>query len=147
MEYNFDVREYNTFGLSCVANKFLRIREEKDLQTLAKLYQVEDIFLLGMGANTIFSTNKCEKTIVKIENLGKQIIMEDDVSILIEVSAGECWDDFVEWATKQKFSGLENLSAIPSSIGATPVQNIGAYGMEVKNIIEYVVCFDLKGEK
>ncbi len=144
MKYNIDLSKYNTFGLHCVAKKFLVITDNKDLQELAELYQNNEIFILGRGANTVFAEENCDKIVAKIENLGKNITEENKEYILIEVSAGENWDDFVQWATQNNYSGLENLAGIPSSIGATPIQNIGAYGMEIKNIIDYVVCFDLE---
>ncbi len=144
MKYDIDLSEYNTFGLHCVAKNFLTIVNNEDLQELANLYQNKEVFILGTGANTIFSEKKCDKIVAKVENLGKKIVEESNEYILVEVAAGENWDNFVSWATLQDYSGLENLAGIPSSVGATPIQNIGAYGMEVKNIIDYVICFDLK---
>lgn len=144
MKYDIDLSRYNTFGLHCVAKKFLIVANNEDLQELAKLYQNNEVFILGTGANTVFAEEKCDKIVAKVENLGKKIVEENEEYILLEVASGENWDDFVSWATMKNYSGLENLAGIPSSIGATPIQNIGAYGMEVKNIIDYVICFDLK---
>lgn len=144
MKYDVDLIRYNTFGLHCIAKNFLIVANNEDLQELSKLYQNNEVFILGRGANTIFAEEKCDKIVAKVENLGKKIVEENNEHILIEVASGENWDDFVSWATLNDYSGLENLAGIPSSIGATPIQNIGAYGMEVKDIIDYVICFDLK---
>ena len=144
MEYDFDLREYNTFGLPCVAKEFLRVKDEDDLYTLSDLYHEGSIFILGFGANVIFSQEKTDKVVAKIENKGLSIISENKDFVCVEVAAGELWDDFIDWATRKNLSGIENLAGIPSSVGASPVQNIGAYGMEAKDSVYSVTCFDLE---
>ena len=95
-----------------------------------------------MGANTLFTKN-FEGTIIHINTKGISIISEDDNSVFIKVKAGEIWDDFVTFCIKNKFYGVENLIAIPSTIGAVPIQNIGAYGVEAGDVIHNVYCTNI----
>ena len=144
MEYNFNLKEYNTFHLNCVARDFLRIKQESDLEYLHSIYNKEKIFVLGGGANTLFASDYFDGLVAKIENKGKTIVEENENEIVVEVASGENWSDFVFWACKNNYCGLENLSTIPGSVGAAPVQNIGAYGSEAKDTIKEVLVYDLE---
>ena len=147
MEYNIDLKPYNTFGLNCKAKEFLRLRTEEDLDLLQSEYGKQTILFLGFGANVVFVDNEFGGLVAKLENKGIDVKEEDKNFCFVEVEAGQTWDDFVDWACERGLSGVENLAGIPSSVGAAPVQNIGAYGMEVKDSITYVVVFDLKENK
>lgn len=97
------------------------------------------IFVLGGGSNILFADGNFDKVVLKIETKG---IYEEDG--LITVEAGENWDEFVAWTLEHGYFGLENLSGIPGTVGAAPIQNIGAYGVEVKDFIESVEVFDIE---
>ncbi len=144
MEYNIDLKPYNTFGLNCKAKEFIRLKTKEDLNLLHKEYEKQRILLLGLGANMVFVNKEFDGIVAKLENKGINIKEEDERKVIVEVEAGEEWDSFVDWACERGLSGVENLAGIPSSVGAAPVQNIGAYGMEVKDTIVYVTVFDLK---
>lgn len=144
MEYNIDLKPYNTFGLNCKAKEFIRLKTKEDLDLLHKEYEKQRILLLGLGANMVFVNKEFDGVVAKLENKGINIKEEDERKVIVEVEAGEEWDSFVDWACERGLSGVENLAGIPSSVGAAPVQNIGAYGMEVKDTIVYVTVFDLK---
>lgn len=147
MENNVDLKTYNTFGLSCTAKDLFHVRNEQDLSELHELYCHRRVVVLGMGANTVFVDKNFDGVVARIENKGTKIVAQDDKSVLIEVCAGENWDEFVEFATQRGYCGVENLAGIPSSVGAVPVQNVGAYGAEVKDVIHSVCVFDLKTGK
>jgi len=102
------------------------------------------IHILGGGSNTIFTNPTIEVLVVKIEIRGMQIIKENDSSVMICVGAGENWNDFVDYAVKNNYSGIEALSAIPGTVGGTPIQNVGAYGAEVSDVIISVEVFDIQ---
>lgn len=144
MEHNIELKPYNTFSLDCKAKEFLRIEKERDLSFLHKEYGKKKILFLGLGANIVFVGKEFDGLVVKLENKGISVKEEDKEKVIVEVGAGEVWNDFVDWACEKGLSGIENLSGIPSSVGAAPVQNIGAYGMELKDSLEYVVVFDLE---
>ena len=140
---NVDLTSFNTFGLSVRAKYFYELANKNDLPVLAEttLFQENPVLLLGGGSNIIF-TQDYAGLVIHLVNKGIRVIEEDDGFATVEVQAGEIWHDFVQWSLAQGFSGLENLSLIPGTVGAVPVQNIGAYGIEVKDSIESVECFD-----
>ncbi len=140
---NVDLTPFNTFGLSVIAKYFYKLVNKNDLPALAEtaIFQDNSVLSLGGGSNIIF-TQDYSGLVIHLVNKGIHITEESDDFVTIEVQAGEIWHDFVQWSLAQGFSGLENLSLIPGSVGAVPVQNIGAYGVEVKDSIESVECFD-----
>ncbi len=103
-----------------------------------------EIFPLGEGSNTIFSDKIHNLLILKIMTKGILKVYENEEIINLEVSAGENWDDFVAWTVKHNLGGLENMSGIPGTVGASPIQNIGAYGSEVKDNLIKVKILDLE---
>lgn len=143
MEYNFNLKDLNTFHLDCTAKEFLRLRNDEDLQHLHNIYGKEKIFVLGGGANTVFACEYFDGVVAKVENKGFSIVKEDQDNITLEVAGGEIWKDFVLWSCEKGYCGVENLAAIPGSVGAAPVQNIGAYGAEAKDCITEVLVYDM----
>ncbi|HEX7412241.1 MAG TPA: UDP-N-acetylmuramate dehydrogenase, partial [Bacteroidales bacterium] len=97
----------------------------------------QPLLLLGGGSNILF-TKDVDGLVVKINITGREILFQDEEIALVRVAAGETWDEFVAWSLEQGFNGLENLSLIPGNIGSSPIQNIGAYGIEVKDCVEEV---------
>jgi len=126
---------------------FLKSEEEiLDIVFFAKENKLKT-WIIGDGTNTIFSEN-IENVFFVINKIKEiETIQEDENSILIEVGAGENWDSFVEYSIKNNYSGIEALSFIPGTVGATPIQNVGAYGVEVKDVIDSVRVFDKEKEK
>jgi UDP-N-acetylmuramate dehydrogenase len=133
------VKKYNTFGLDYVAENFVIIKSEDDAISLLKDTNslIKPVFILGGGSNILF-TKDYSGTIIHPEI--EYIKIEEQVSdyVIISCGAGVIWEYLVEWTVNKGFGGLENLSLIPGMVGATPVQNIGAYGVEVKDTIEKV---------
>ncbi len=144
---SFSLQKYNSFGINVKSKYFLVFTEEKEIPDFFK-YMPDDspFFILGEGTNVLF-TRDFDGTIVRPEIKGVEIINEEDQYVYIKVGAGEDWDDFVEYVVSNDWGGLENLSFIPGTVGACPVQNIGAYGVEVKDVIYNVNGFDLHDNK
>lgn len=141
---NHDLLPYNTFGLRARAARFCELT---DLGQLLELYTLPDFdpehtVWLGGGSNILFMEDY-EGLVVHIANKGVQELERNNGKVLIEAQAGEIWHDFVLKTLSMGLSGLENLSLIPGTVGASPIQNIGAYGVEVKDVIHSVRCFDL----
>ena len=132
--------EYTTIKLGGTSNKFVECRTDKDISR-AVAYASEHNFpfhVLGGGSNTIFQDNGYSGIIIYVNSKGIE-----KSGNLFSVKAGERWDDFVKYAVGLNYSGIECLSGIPGSTGATPIQNVGAYGQEVSSVIETVKAIDV----
>ncbi|MCH4824103.1 UDP-N-acetylmuramate dehydrogenase [Gramella lutea] len=134
---NFSLKNYNSFGIDVKAGKFVSIQDLDDLRNILRKSYASELFILGGGSNMLL-TGDLSKTVLHIALKGKKIISETDSEVIIEVAAGENWHQFVLWTLKQNFGGLENLSLIPGNVGTAPIQNIGAYGVELKD--NFVSC-------
>lgn len=149
---------YNTMGFNIVAKKYYEINALKDIDELIEnnVFDDEKILILGGGSNILFKDEYFDGTIIHSNLKGISIDVDDDdietqelrdsetqELITVRCMSGEIWKDFVDFTVKNKLYGLENLVDIPGSVGASPVQNIGAYGVEVKDLIEYVYTIDL----
>ncbi len=133
---NFSLKHYNTFNIDVRSDKFISINSEDQLiDFLSQHKGEENIFFLGGGSNVLFSKDY-NGTIIHISIKGKKIIEELDDKVIIEVSSGENWHDFVKWSIDNNYGGIENLSLIPGNVGAAPIQNIGAYGVELKDVFD-----------
>ena len=133
---NFSLKDYNTFNLDVKSDKFISIISEDQLINFLSQHKGEEnIFFLGGGSNVLFSRDY-KGTIAHISIKGKKIIEELDDNIIIEVSSGENWHEFVMWSIDNNYGGVENLSLIPGNVGAAPIQNIGAYGVELKDVFD-----------
>lgn len=140
-----NLKDLNTFGIDCQAKTFVEFNSEEDFTKIDKAFKESDkIHILGGGSNTVFLSDNYDGTIIKVGNLGKKIISDEVDSVAVEVGAGEKWADFVRWACENSYSGLENLAAIPGLVGASPVQNIGAYGMQVADRILWVEVHNME---
>ena len=128
LEQNYSLKPYNTFGIQVSAEKFIRIYNESTLQNLIK-NKYQPIKILGGGSNILLTQN-VKGYVLKNEIKGINIISEDDEYITVEAGSGEEWHQFVMWTLSHQLGGLENLSLIPGTVGAAPMQNIGAYGIE-----------------
>lgn len=141
---NYDLTTHNTFGLTAKATHFCVLENESQLPEICCLegFDAQKTLWLGGGSNIIF-TGKQPYWVVQIANKGIQTEKHGN-QVWVCAQAGEIWHDFVQKTLDMGLSGLENLSLIPGTVGAAPVQNIGAYGVEVKDRIVKVRCFDLQ---
>jgi len=131
---NGSLKKFNTFNVDEKAKVLVEINRVSDLFTfLSKENQKDKMLVLGGGSNILF-TKSYEGIIISLKNKGIKLIDEDENNILVEISSGESWNDFVVWAVENNFGGVENLSLIPGNVGAAPIQNIGAYGVELKDV-------------
>ena len=126
------LKEFNTFGIDVLANNFNKAKNEDEILHFL-IENKSNSLILGGGSNILFKNN-INKPILKIEIKGIQIIEENENSIYVSVGAGENWNDFVRWSLAKNYGGIENLSLIPGNVGSAPIQNIGAYGAELKDV-------------
>ncbi|MBT5494054.1 MAG: UDP-N-acetylmuramate dehydrogenase, partial [Flavobacteriaceae bacterium] len=126
------LKEFNTFGIDVLANNFNKAKNEDEILYFLIENKCNPL-ILGGGSNILFKNN-INKPILKIEIKGIQIIEENENSIYVSVGAGENWNDFVRWSLAKNYGGIENLSLIPGNVGSAPIQNIGAYGAELKDV-------------
>jgi len=138
MNYNkfLSLKEYNTFGIDAKSVYSFFSYNEKDLIDLlrSEIAKEKPYYILGGGSNVLF-TKDYDGIIIIMKNKGIEIVNEDTNFVYVKAQAGEIWDNLVDYCVSNKLGGIENLSLIPGTVGATPVQNIGAYGVEVKNVI------------
>lgn len=128
----FSLKNYNTFGIEAKAKQFVAVHTIDDLRLVLQQNTAEKKFVLGGGSNMLL-TQDIDALVIHIDLKGKKIIQENDDFVWVECQAGENWHEFVLWTLQQNFGGLENMSLIPGNVGTTPVQNIGAYGTEIKD--------------
>jgi len=146
IQKNIYLRDYNTFAVQAVASQFVDIQDERQLVDLYNSGIFKNrFFVLGGGSNVLFTTD-FEGTIIKISSKGIQHFIEGS-SIYITAAGGEVWNDLVWYAVDHDFPGMENMALIPGTVGASPIQNIGAYGAELMDIMYTCRAFDtLTGE-
>lgn len=148
IENDISLMNYNTFGVASSAKYFCAIKNKEELNELHKspLYDAKLLLILGGGSNLLLTQN-FNGLVIKNEIKGIQVLNESDSHVIIEVGSGEVWHEFVLYAINQNWGGIENLSLIPGTVGAAPMQNIGAYGVEIKEVFESLNAYHLeKGE-
>lgn len=139
-----DIANLNTFRIHSQVEKLVRF-SGGDIATLVS--ENEKPFILGGGSNIILPENMKDRTILKIENKGIEVVSNDADSVTLKIASGEVWDDVVRYAVENGYSGIEMLSAIPGTAGATPVQNVGAYGGEIKDALLSLDAYDTEEKK
>ena len=139
-----ELREFNTFGVSARARRFVRIDDARQVRAVVDHPELGTLpkLVLGGGSNLLL-TRDPPGVVLKIEIPGMRVLHDDADSTLVEAGAGVAWHELVCWTLQQGFGGLENLALIPGSVGAAPVQNIGAYGMELAERFESLDLVDL----
>ena len=142
---NFSLHQFNTFHLESVARYFTEVNHIEQVNDLIHSHRLhENPFLfLGGGSNLLFTGN-FKGIVVHIINKGIEIISRSEDTVVVKASAGENWHEFVTYCVNEGFGGLENLSLIPGNVGSCPIQNIGAYGVEVKDSIISLEAVDLQ---
>ncbi len=138
---HFSLKNFNTFGIEANAKQFVGVHSVADLKTVLIENKTKNKFILGGGSNMLL-TQDIDALVIHIDLKGKKIVEENDDFVWVESQAGENWHEFVLWTINQNFGGLENMSLIPGNVGTTPVQNIGAYGTEIKDT--FASCSALK---
>lgn len=141
---NFSLKKYNTFGIEVKTKYFVEYSTVNELSNFLGTQRKQDLPLMfiGGGSNVLF-TKDFEGYILHSNIKGVQIIKELEDKVYLRVGAGEDWDEFVEYCVKNNWSGVENLSLIPGNVGTCPIQNIGAYGVEVKDVITKVETIEI----
>lgn len=132
---NHNLKSYTSFGIDALANEFVVVTTLTELKEALQL-PIYPKLILGGGSNLLFCENY-DGLVIRICLVGIEVKETDDY-IYVEAAAGENWHDFVKWTLEQGYPGLENLALIPGVVGAAPVQNIGAYGVEIKDVCDYV---------
>jgi UDP-N-acetylmuramate dehydrogenase len=135
IQQNISLKNYNTFGISVNAKRFISITSVYELQQLLK---TEKKMLLLSGGSNMLLTKDIDTLVVHLNIKGISIDKEDEKAVYLTVNAGEDWHEFVLWCISNEYGGIENLSLIPGNVGTCPIQNIGAYGVEVKDTITKV---------
>ena len=134
---------FNTFGVAARARSYAEIRDVEQLPAvLRSRNSTEPLLILGGGSNLLI-TQDFPGLALHIKLLGTKIVAQDNEATYVEAAAGENWHDFVRWTLDQQLAGLENLSLIPGTVGATPIQNIGAYGVEMKDFFHSLQALDV----
>ncbi|RTY93396.1 UDP-N-acetylmuramate dehydrogenase [Flavobacterium sp. GT3R68] len=134
---NFSLKNHNTFGIEAKAKRFVDVHSVEELKSVLQQNQSEKKFILGGGSNMLL-TQDIDALVIHVDLKGKNILKEDDDFVWVQSQAGENWHELVLWTIGQNFGGLENMSLIPGNVGTTPIQNIGAYGTEMKDT--FVSC-------
>lgn len=140
---NISLKPYNTFGIDVNARKFVEVTTVEELREVLKNAYASELFILGGGSNMLL-TKDVKQTVVHINLKGKEIVEESEDEVVVKAMAGENWHQFVMYCIENDFGGVENLSLIPGNVGTAPIQNIGAYGVEIKDTFESCTAMDLQ---
>lgn len=143
IQQNISLKSFNTFGIDANAKHFVSVNSINELQEVLKLNEYPQTFILGGGSNMLL-TKDIEALVIHVNIKGIEIISNDNKNVVVKVNAGENWHEFVLWCLEYNFGGIENLSLIPGNVGSAPIQNIGAYGVELKDVFVSCEAIDLK---
>lgn len=141
---HFSLKSLNTFGIDTHAEAFVSVESIDELKTALSQKDYTQKFLLGGGSNMLL-TQPIPGLCIHINIKGIQLIEETDGEVIVEAMAGENWHDFVQWTLDNNFGGLENLSLIPGNVGTAVIQNIGAYGVELKDVFHTCGTVEIEG--
>ena len=144
VEKNVPLQPFNTFHIVAKAHALVRISREQDLQAVLADPELSALpkFVLGGGSNIVL-TGDVKPLVLKVEIPGKRLLSETSRHFIVEAGAGENWHDFVAWTLAEGYPGLENMALIPGTVGASPVQNVGAYGVELQDRFDSLDAMDL----
>ena len=143
LRHDVSLRELNTFGIDAHAHTFVSVKTVADLEAIAADPQLSALprLILGGGSNLLL-TKDFSGLVLHMVNTGRMLVSESEQQVIVRAEAGENWHEFVQWTLAQGLPGLENLSLIPGSVGAAPIQNIGAYGSELAEFFHSLTLFD-----
>jgi len=140
---NSSLKSYNTFGIDVKAERFVSVSSLEELKSVLTGNYAEELFVLGGGSNMLL-TQDINATVLHVNLKGIKVVQETEDFVYIQANAGENWHEFVLWTLAHDYGGLENLSLIPGNIGSSPIQNIGAYGVELKDHFVSCEAFDIQ---
>jgi len=143
---NKSLKAYNTFGIDVNAKHFVAVKNVEELKAVLALDDYPEKFILGGGSNMLLTKN-IDALVIHINIKGITIASKNSNSVTVNAGAGENWHDFVMWCLEHDFGGVENLSLIPGNIGTAPIQNIGAYGVEIKDVFDSCEAIHIKSQK
>ncbi|WP_292008573.1 UDP-N-acetylmuramate dehydrogenase [Chryseobacterium sp.] len=143
MQENFSLKPFNTFGVEAKAKQFIEINSVEELKKVLSEYSTQPLLFIGGGSN-ILLTKDFDGLALKLNLKGISEKNLDENHVLITAQAGENWHEFVMYCLRKNYGGLENLSLIPGNVGTSPMQNIGAYGVEIKDIFHSCSVLNLK---
>ena len=146
VEKNKSLKNYNSFGINAKARQFVSVKNIEELKEAVRIIPKEQLFILGGGSNMLLTSN-LDYFVVHIDLKGIEIISEDEDTTLLKVMAGENWHEFVLYCIKNNLGGVENLSLIPGNVGTSPIQNIGAYGVELKDTFQSCEVLEISNLK
>lgn len=144
VQKNISLKQYNTFGINATAKRFVSVNSTKELKDII-VYE-KDVFLLGGGSNMLL-TSDIEKLVLHLNLKGIIVNDTENNHVFITAETGENWHEFVLWCISQNYGGLENLSLIPGNVGTSPIQNIGAYGVEIKDTFHQLEALEIETGK
>lgn len=144
IQKNINLKKYNTFGISAIAKRFVSVTTTDELTEI--ISKEKDVFLLGGGSNMLL-TKDLNCLVIKIDLKGIYYTNFNNDYVLATAQAGENWHQFVLWCIEKNFGGLENLSLIPGNVGSAPIQNIGAYGVEIKDYFYQLTALEISTGK
>ncbi|MCB0437555.1 MAG: UDP-N-acetylmuramate dehydrogenase [Mangrovimonas sp.] len=140
---NISLKNYNTFGIDVNAQQFVSVSSIDELKWVLAEYKSADKLFLGGGSNMLL-TKPINGLVIHLNIKGKSVVFENENRVQVKGFAGENWHEFVLWCIEQGFGGIENLSLIPGNLGSAPIQNIGAYGVELKDVMVSCDVLDLR---
>lgn len=143
---NYPLKNHNTFGINANAKEFAAVHTINELTEVLKENKGKKLFILGGGSNMLL-TKDIDALVIHIDLKGKEVVSENDTHVHLKAMAGENWHEFVLYSIEHNYGGLENLSLIPGNVGTTPIQNIGAYGMEIKDTFVSCEAMDIETQQ
>ncbi len=143
---NISLKPYNTFGVDVKARYFIEIASVDQLSQALQLKGYPPILILSGGSNMLLTAD-LERLVLYLNIKGKSIVREDDDHVVLKIMAGENWHELVLWSLDRNYGGIENLSLIPGNTGTAPIQNIGAYGVEIKDVFESCEAMEIATQR
>lgn len=143
---NYPLKNHNTFGINANAKEFVAVHTINELTEVLKENKGKKLFILGGGSNMLL-TKDIDALVIHIDLKGKEVVSENDTHVHLKAMAGENWHEFVLYSIEHNYGGLENLSLIPGNVGTTPIQNIGAYGVEIKDTFVSCEAMDIETQQ
>lgn len=140
---NISLKPYNTFGIDVKASSFISISDVEELKEVLDSKEYPDKFILGGGSNMLL-TKDVDALVIHVNLKGIEILKDNSEHVWVKANAGEVWHEFVLFCLKNNLGGIENLSLIPGNVGTAPIQNIGAYGVELKDVMESCEALNIK---
>ncbi len=145
VQQNFSLKKLNTFGIETKSEHFVEFTSVKELENILSLpeYKNKKRLIIGGGSNLLFTSEIIDGLVLQNKIKGIKIIKENEKEVYLKSGAGEVWHDLVVYAISKNWGGIENLSLIPGTVGASPMQNIGAYGVEIKDSFESLEAYEI----